>query len=131
MPALFYLVGMPTTVAIGTDLLEVLFSSGYGAFLYAQQARVEVIAAIIMLLGAAAGSRLGALGTRLIPAHKIRLYFACTLLATAVAVAVRQAGLHVLSIVILACLGLAILGLVLHKLADGPAEACQDHTEMM
>src|SRR5581483_7664497 len=34
MPSLVYLLGVPTKIAVGTDLFEIIFSAGIGAFLY-------------------------------------------------------------------------------------------------
>ncbi len=53
MPALIYLVGCPTLVAVGTDLFEVMITGAYGAFTYGVKGRVDLIAAMWMLLGAA------------------------------------------------------------------------------
>lgn len=119
MPGLLYLLGMPTNMAVGTDLLEVLFSGGYGMFLYAREARVDMIAALTMLLGASIGSHLGALATRCVQADSIRLYFALTVLGSGVAVGAKQADLKTLSAGILLFLGTALTGLILYKLARG------------
>ena len=47
MPALIYLIGCPTAIAVGTDLFSVLFSGAYGCFTYGVKGRVEIIAAIL------------------------------------------------------------------------------------
>ncbi|WP_374675406.1 TSUP family transporter [Ideonella sp.] len=81
MPALMYIVGAPTKVAVGTDLFEVMVTGAYGAFSYALKGRVELVAAIIMLVGAAIGAQLGATATLYARGTIIRLYFAITMLA--------------------------------------------------
>jgi hypothetical protein len=86
MPALLYVIGCPTTVAVGTDLFEVMASGAYGAFTYAMKARVEIVAALVMLLGAAAGAQCGALATKYVKGLTIRLYFAITMLLSGVSV---------------------------------------------
>ena len=86
MPALLYIIGCPTTVAVGTDLFEVMASGAYGAFTYALKARVEIVAALVMLLGAAAGAQFGALATKYVRGLTIRLYFAITMLLSGVSV---------------------------------------------
>ena len=48
MPALVYLVGCPTHLAVGTDLFEVAISGLYGTASYAYKGRVELLAALIM-----------------------------------------------------------------------------------
>lgn len=86
MPALLYVIGCPTTVAVGTDLFEVMISGAYGAFSYAAKARVELIAAVVMLLGAAVGAQFGTMATKYVKGLTIRLYFAITMLLAGVSV---------------------------------------------
>lgn len=86
MPALMYVIGAPTKVAVGTDLFEVMVSGAYGAFTYALKGRVELLAAVIMLIGAAVGAQLGATATLYARGTIIRLYFAVTMLAAGVSV---------------------------------------------
>jgi uncharacterized membrane protein YfcA len=86
MPALMYLIGSPTKVAVGTDLFEVMFSGAYGAFSYAMKGRVEILAAVIMLVGAAIGAQIGATATVYARGTIIRLYFAYTMIAAGVSV---------------------------------------------
>ena len=59
MPALVYLIGCPTHLAVGTDLFEVAISGLYGTASYAYVGIVELLAAIIMLCGAAIGAQIG------------------------------------------------------------------------
>ena len=64
MPALIYLIGCPTHVAVGTDLFEVMISGLYGAASYTFKGRTELVAAIIMLIGAAMGAQVGSVATQ-------------------------------------------------------------------
>ena len=92
MPAMIYALGVPTTVAVGTDLFEIIFSSAIGAMVYAKEGRVELLAAMLMLPGSALGAHVGALGTKYVRGLKIRLYFALTMLFAALSVALKQAA---------------------------------------
>lgn len=102
MPALIYIIGTPTTVAIGTDLLEIIFSSGFGAFIYGMEGRVDIVAAGILLLGASIGVEIGVNATRYIKGMSIRLYFAITILFAGISVVFKQIsamyGIELLSI---------------------------------
>ena len=129
MPAMLYLIGMPTRIAIGTNLLEVIFSSAYGTFLYAREGYVDLIAALIMLLGASVGSRLGAHATRYVRADKIRSYLGITILGAAAAVAAKQMGLTALSVGILAVLCPGLAGIILYKLFIGIKNKGEQHIE--
>lgn len=95
MPALLYVIGSPTRVAVGTDLFEVMVSGAYGAFSYAMKGRVEIIAAVVMLLGASVGAQFGTLATQYVKGLKIRLYFSVTMLLAGVSVIFKHlAGTH-------------------------------------
>ena len=90
MPALLYIIGCPTTIAVGTDLFEVMISGAYGAFSYAMKARVELLAAVVMLCGAAIGAQFGTVATKYVKGLIIRLYFAVTMLLSGVSVIFKQ-----------------------------------------
>ena len=92
MPALFYAIGVPVPVAVGTDLFEIVFSGGIGSFLYAQSGAVDLSIVAPLLAGSALGARLGAAATGLVDEDDIKIYFGVMLLLGAFAVAIRQVG---------------------------------------
>jgi uncharacterized membrane protein YfcA len=91
LPALIYLVGCPTTVAVGTSLLSVCLMSGYGCFSYSMSGRTELVAAMIMLIGAAIGAQIGVLATKYIRGYGIRLLFAVMIILAGISVTLKQA----------------------------------------
>jgi hypothetical protein len=95
MPALFYAIGVPVPVAVGTDLFEIVFSGGIGSFLYAQSGAVDLSVVAPLLAGSALGARLGAAATSLVDEDGIKVYFGAMLLLGALAVAIRQVGNYV------------------------------------
>lgn len=76
VPALIYMIGCPTKVAVGTDLFEVMFSGAYGGFTWGVKGKVELIAAAIMLCGAAVGAQFGTVCTKYVYGITIRLVYA-------------------------------------------------------
>lgn len=92
MPALFYLVGVPVPVAVGTDLFEIVFSGGIGSFLYAIDGAVDLAIVVPLLAGSALGARMGAAATSIVDEEEIKIYFGVMLLLGAIAVAVRKIG---------------------------------------
>ena len=90
LPALIYLIGVPTTTAIGTSLLGVTFMAGYGSFAYSLAGLTELAAALVMLIGASAGTQFGALATRYVHGYGIRLLFSMMLLLAGFSVALKQ-----------------------------------------
>ena len=75
MPLLVYVVGIPTHVAVGTDLFEIVFSAGYGTLTHALKGNVDILMALVMQTGAAMGAQIGASSTRFFAGAKIRLFF--------------------------------------------------------
>jgi len=89
MPALLYLLGCPTHVAVGTDLFEVMISGLYGAFTYTMKGRTELVAAIIMLVGAAVGAQIGTVATKYIKGYGIRIAFGLAVVGCAVSIILK------------------------------------------
>jgi uncharacterized membrane protein YfcA len=75
MPALIYFIGCPTHVAVGTDLFEVMISGLYGAGTYTYKGRTELVAVMVMLVGAAVGAQIGTVATKYIKGYPIRIAF--------------------------------------------------------
>lgn len=75
MPLLVYVIGLPTHVAVGTDLFEIVFSSGYGTITHALKGNVDILMALVMQTGAAVGAQIGATSTRFFAGPNIRLLF--------------------------------------------------------
>jgi len=90
VPALIYLVGCPTKVAVGTDLFEVMFSGAYGGFTWGVKGYVELVAATIMLSGAAVGAQFGTIATKYVHGLLIRLVYACACFFAFLSVVLKQ-----------------------------------------
>jgi hypothetical protein len=75
MPMMVYLLGVPTHVAVGTDLFEVMISASYGTFTHALKGNVDIMVALVMHTGAAVGAQIGVVATQYFSGPKIRLAF--------------------------------------------------------
>ena len=75
MPMLVYLLGVPTHVAVGTDLFEIVISAGFGTVTHALKGNVDILIALVMHTGAAIGAQIGAQATQYFGGPKIRLAF--------------------------------------------------------
>ncbi|MGI8967114.1 MAG: sulfite exporter TauE/SafE family protein, partial [Limisphaerales bacterium] len=75
MPAMVYLLGIPTHVAVGTDLFEIMISASYGTWTHAIKGNVDILIALVMHTGAAIGAQIGAGFTQYFAGAKIRLAF--------------------------------------------------------
>ena len=92
MPLLVYVVGIPTHVAVGTDLFEIMFSSGFGTLTHALKGNVDILMALVMHTGAAIGAQIGAVSTRFFVGPRIRLLFSILPLIGAIMVMIRLLG---------------------------------------
>jgi uncharacterized membrane protein YfcA len=97
MPMLVYVLGIPTHVAVGTDLFEIVFSSGFGTITHAIKGNVDILMALVMQTGAAIGAQIGATATRFFAGPRIRLPFSFLPVIGAILVIVRLlsgSGMH-------------------------------------
>jgi uncharacterized membrane protein YfcA len=92
MPMLVYVLGVPTHVAVGTDLFEIIFSSGYGTLTHALKGNVDIIMALVMQTGAAIGAQIGAVSTQYFTGPRIRLFFSFLPLIGILMVILRLTG---------------------------------------
>ncbi|MDG1287815.1 MAG: sulfite exporter TauE/SafE family protein [Rickettsiales bacterium] len=85
IPAMIYLLGMPTSVVIGTSLFQIMFITINVTFLHAVTTQtVDLMLAVLLLLGSATGAQIGSrLGAKL-PADKLRGLLAVMVLAVAI-----------------------------------------------
>lgn len=90
MPALVYLIGCPTHIAVGTDLFEVMISGLYGTFTYGAKGRIEIWAVFVMLAGAAIGAQIGTVATKYAKGYGIRIAFGLAVLACMVSIILKQ-----------------------------------------
>jgi hypothetical protein len=92
VPLLVYAIGIPTHVAVGTDLFEIVISAGFGTLTHAAKGNVDVLMALTMHTGAALGAQIGATATRFFTGPRIRLLFSGLPLVGAVLVIIRLFG---------------------------------------
>jgi len=82
VPAMIYLIGMPTTVVIGTSLLQMTMVTASVTFLQAvQNHNVDVFLALILIIGGVAGAQLGAVLGAWLRGEQLRLIMAVVVLA--------------------------------------------------
>jgi uncharacterized membrane protein YfcA len=93
MPMMVYLLGVPTHVAVGTDLFEVVISAGFGTVTHALKGNVDILMALVMQTGAAIGAQIGATSTRFFAGPRIRLFFSILPFVGAALVILRLLGL--------------------------------------
>ena len=75
MPSMVYVLGIPTHLAVGTDLFEIVISASYGTLTHAIKGNVDILIALVMHTGAVIGAQIGAVATQYFAGPKIRLAF--------------------------------------------------------
>jgi uncharacterized membrane protein YfcA len=75
LPCLIYLLGIPTHIAVGTDLFEIIISASYGTLSHALKGNVDILIALVMHTGAALGAQIGATLTQYFVGPRIRAAF--------------------------------------------------------
>lgn len=83
VPALVYLFGIPTFVAVGTDLFQIIFSAGYGSIRHAMSGNVIIPASLILLVTSSIGLQFGVLVTRYVRGVSVRFILGFTIIIVA------------------------------------------------
>ena len=77
VPAMIYLIGMPTKVVVGTSVFQFLFVTGFTAVLHAvQSGTVDVMLALILLVGGVIGAQVGVRLAGRLRAEQLRVLLA-------------------------------------------------------
>jgi hypothetical protein len=130
MPALVYLIGVPTFVAVGTDLFTVMLSGFYGAATYSMKGRVEILAVLLMLVGAAPGAQIGTIATKYIRGYGIRLIFGITVVCAMISVILKQLGFDTAAAWTVMAAVSVITGVVVAGMVRGAARELAAHKEV-
>ena len=82
VPAMIYLLGMPTKVVVGTSLFQIIFVTGFTTLLHATtNYTVDVVLAVLLLVGGVIGAQIGTnIGVRM-KAEQLRILLAILVLA--------------------------------------------------
>lgn len=92
VPAMIYLLGMPTKVVVGTSLFQIIFVTAFTTMLHATtNYTVDVVLAVLLLVGGVVGAQIGTVIGARMPAEQLRV-----LLAALVLVVCGKLGLDLL-----------------------------------
>lgn len=82
VPAMIYILGMPTKVVVGTSLFQIIFVTAFTTMLHATtNFTVDVVLALLLLIGGVIGAQLGTqIGLRM-KAEQLRILLAIMVLA--------------------------------------------------
>ncbi|SDO27054.1 hypothetical protein SAMN05216196_104268 [Lutimaribacter pacificus] len=82
VPAMIYILGMPTKVVVGTSLFQIIFVTGFTTLLHATtNYTVDMVLAVLLLIGGVIGAQIGTgIGVRM-KAEQLRVLLALLVLA--------------------------------------------------
>jgi uncharacterized membrane protein YfcA len=82
VPAMIYILRMPTNVVVGTSLFQILFVTALTTFLQATQNQtVDIVLAMLLTVGGVIGAQFGARAGRHVKAEELRALLAAMVLA--------------------------------------------------
>ena len=89
VPAMIYLLGMPTKVVIGTSLFQIIFVTGFTTVMHAVNSQsVDMMLALLLIFGGVIGAQMGTrVGVRL-KAEQLRILLSLLVLAVSIRIAV-------------------------------------------
>ena len=126
MPSLVYLVGVPTHIAVGTDLFEIIISGLYGTLTYGSKGRIEIWGVFVMLAGAAVGAQIGTVATKYAKGFGIRIAFGISVVACMISVILKQFHFDLsATVVILGAIGAISLYIVMIMVTGAAKELRQ------
>jgi uncharacterized protein len=82
VPAMIYLLGMPTKVVIGTSLFQIIFVTGFATIMHATtNYSVDMILAVLLIVGGVVGAQIGTRIGVYMKAEQLRVLLALMVLA--------------------------------------------------
>ncbi len=82
VPAMIYILGMPTAVVVGTSLFQIIFVTANVTFLQAwQNQTVDIVLSLILLIGGVVGAQIGTRASAALHGEQLRSLLAVMVLA--------------------------------------------------
>ncbi|MGH1464333.1 MAG: sulfite exporter TauE/SafE family protein [Cognatishimia sp.] len=90
VPAMIYLLGMPTKVVVGTSLFQIIFVTGFTTLLHATtNFTVDMALAVLLLVGGVIGAQFGAVIGAKLKAEQLRILLAIMVLGVCIKIALE------------------------------------------
>ena len=88
VPAMIYLLGMPTKVVVGTSLFQIIFVTAFTTMLHATtNYTVDIVLAVLLLVGGVIGAQFGTMFGAKLKAEQLRILLAVMVLLVCVKLA--------------------------------------------
>ena len=84
VPAMIYLLGMPTSVVVGTSLFQIIFVTSAVTVLHAvENQTVDIVLAVLLMIGGVIGAQFGAMAGQRLRGEELRALLALIVLGVA------------------------------------------------
>ncbi|HEY1146723.1 MAG TPA: sulfite exporter TauE/SafE family protein, partial [Allosphingosinicella sp.] len=88
VPAMIYLLGMSTTVVVGTSLMQILFVTAAATMIQATTTKsVDIVLVLLLLVGSVVGAQFGARFSQKVKPEMLRMFLAIVVIAVALRMA--------------------------------------------
>jgi uncharacterized protein len=88
VPAMIYLLGMPTKVVVGTSLFQIIFVTAFTTIMHAVSSQtVDMVLAMLLIAGGVVGAQVGARLGLMLRAEQLRILLALMVLGVAIRIA--------------------------------------------
>ncbi len=85
VPAMIYILGMPTVLVAGTSLFQIIFTTASATIMHSTMNQtVDVVLAVILILGGVVGAQIGVVFAKYVKGHYARIIMALLVLAVCV-----------------------------------------------
>ncbi|MBT7669756.1 MAG: sulfite exporter TauE/SafE family protein [Bdellovibrionales bacterium] len=89
MPAMIYLLRVPTLIAVATSLICVMIGSFSGSISYGLSGKIEYLVVVVLLIGTIFGSQVGVAATKYVKGGPLRLLFSGVVLLSALSILMK------------------------------------------
>jgi hypothetical protein len=88
VPAMIYLLGMPTKVVVGTSLFQIIFVTAFTTVMHAVSSQtVDMVLALLLIIGGVIGAQIGSKIGLMLRAEQLRILLALMVLAVCLRIA--------------------------------------------
>lgn len=88
VPAMIYIIGMPTSVVVGTSLFYIIFATGLSTFMHAYYNHtVDIVLALLLLVGGVIGAQVGTRVGANLKGEQLRILLAMMVLGVCIKLA--------------------------------------------
>jgi len=115
VPLLIIFLDMKPHHAVGTSLLTIVVSSVFATYLYFQEGKVIILAALLLGAGSLFGVNFGVRGTQNIEGENLKKFYAIFLILTALGIMLKEMQFEIISMIYMLTLTIGVALLIVSR----------------